>query len=63
MRFKIILSKRGEEIFKGGNIEVMKKPLRSFTAKSVREAESIFNGIITVEVGSASFGNYELKKG
>jgi hypothetical protein len=62
MKFKIVLSKRGEEIFKGGNIEVMQKPLRKFTAKSQREAEHKFNEIITIEVGSASFGNYELKE-
>ena len=60
MRYKIILSKRGKEIFKGGNIEVLQKPLKKFTAKSNREAVNLFNEIITTEVGSASFGNYEL---
>jgi hypothetical protein len=62
MKFEIVLSDCGKEIFKGGNIEVMKRPLIKFEADSDRSAEHKYNMIISEMVGSASFRNYELKK-
>jgi nucleoside-triphosphatase THEP1 len=61
-KYKIVLSKKGEAIFKGGNVEILKKPLRNFTAKSIREAEKKYNLIISEEVGSASFDYFRLEE-
>ena len=51
--YKIILSKRGKEIFKGGNIETMSKALIEFKT-SRRHPDKIFSYKIAEILGSAS---------
>lgn len=54
MKFKIVLSKQGKEIFKGGNVKVMKKMLISFTADNMRKAIKFFDLKLLESLGSAS---------
>lgn len=62
MKFRIILTRAGKFIFKGGNIEVMQKPLIEFEAKTNKEAKNKFYNIICSSVGSASLWNYDLEE-
>lgn len=59
--YKIVLSKFGKSIFKGGNIEVMQIPLKEFTCKE-KDAKKYFTKIITESVGSGSLYNYDFEE-
>ena len=63
-KYYIELSKRGIEIFKGGNIEVMIKPLLKspFNAKNRKEAEQILINILNETIGTASLSHYCLNE-
>lgn len=61
--FKIVLSKKGKEIFKGGNIEIMKKPLyKRVIAINKQKAENGFCVIIAKTVGTGNLDFYEIKE-
>ena len=60
MKFKIVLTKKGLNIFKGGNIEPMSKPLINFDAENIKEAQHIYNKM-SLDFGEMSWGYYELK--
>jgi hypothetical protein len=62
MKFKIILSAEGKQLFKGGNIEPISKPLIEFKADSLRAAEREFTNIIYSTVGSGSMSLYNLEQ-
>jgi hypothetical protein len=63
MKYKIVLTERGKEIYKGGNIEVMKPILNiSFEAMTPLKARGKFIKLITEKVGSASLDYYNFEK-
>lgn len=73
MKYKIILSQRGKEIYKGGNIEVLKPlinktfEIRNYKVKSqgFNVAENVLYKMVMETLGSASFNLYiieEVKK-
>jgi hypothetical protein len=62
MRFKVVLSEKGKEVYKGGNIPVMKPMLKDIRAKNLRDAEAIFYGRIQATLGSANRYLFDVKK-
>lgn len=54
MKFKIVLSDKGKEIYSGGNVPVMKKMLFSFDAKDMKHAEKYFYSKLIESLGSGS---------
>ena len=70
MKFKIILSQRGKEIFKGGNIEVLTPLLNQVIdvdkykvkAQAEHVAENILYYRIIQSLGSGSFNLYALEE-
>ena len=54
MEYKIVLSDKGKEIYKGGNIEVMKKMLVSFEADNLRKAKKYLNNKLLESIGSSA---------
>lgn len=60
--FKIVLSKKGKDIYKGGNIEVMKKALKTFKAKTTKEVDDEFYRILNETIGWASYQNYQVEE-
>ena len=53
-QFKSVLTKRGEIVFKGGNIEVMKLCLISFKSENTKKAEKHFYKHLCETIGSGS---------
>lgn len=60
--YRITLSEKGKEIFKGGNIEIMGKPLIRFKAKGKKEAEQKFYNILNESIGFASEYLYKIEE-
>ena len=60
MRFYSKLNKKGEAIFKGGNVEPMSKGLIEIEAKNKREAESLFFEHICETLGSSMLMYYDI---
>ena len=48
LRFRLVLSKIGKEVFKGGNIEIMKPNLKEY--KTLKEIENLF-----LNIGASQF--------
>ena len=59
-KYKIVLTKKGESIFKGGNIEVMKPNLKEFWASSDKEAYRLFQKFI-YSIGTAQEYFYNIE--
>lgn len=59
MKFEIILTEKGKRIFKGGNIEVMSKPLGVFEAENMKEAEKHYEAL-SLNYSGMNFGHYKL---
>jgi hypothetical protein len=61
--YQVILTEQGENIFKGGNIEVMRKLLtHKFVAKNKAQAESIFNALLLHNGGSSQSQWYTIRE-
>jgi len=58
-KYKIILTNKGKGIFKGGNIEVMEKPLIEFESNSLKEANKIYDEL-SLTYSLMNYGYYEL---
>lgn len=62
MKFKIVLTERGKEIYKGGNTKPMSKMLISFQAKNRWKAEVFFDNVLRETLGSASENLFEVEE-
>lgn len=62
MRFRVILSGQGKDVFRGGNVPVMKKMLVSFDARDLRHAEGLFFNRLIEVMGSASLYLFKVEK-
>jgi len=54
-KFRLVLSERGKKVFKGGNVEVMKKNLRTYD--SLKTIENRF-----LEIGTSNYDLYEIEE-
>lgn len=59
--YEVVLTTKGKAIFKGGNIEPMKKMLIKITSATIKGAEEIFNRELNKTLGSSMIDYYELK--
>ena len=62
MKYNIVLTERGKEIFKGGNTKPMSKMLISFQAKNRWKAEVYFDKRLRETLGSASENLFEVEE-
>ena len=62
--FYIELNDRGLSLFKGGNIEIMIKPLarNPIKAKDIKEAEEIFYNFLNESIGTSCLDQYNLRE-
>ena len=62
--FYIELSKKGIEIFKGGNIEVMIKPLslNPIKTENIKKAKEILYNKLNETLGTSSLYLYEIRE-
>jgi len=56
------LSEKGMEIFKGGNIEVMKKAFINFKANNMKRAEEIFYNHMNETIGTSGIYQYKIRE-
>lgn len=61
--YKVVLTDRGKQIFKGGNIPVMKKMLFKFKAENPRKAYWHFYKVLIRTLGSGSEYLYKIVRG
>lgn len=64
MKYYIELSERGMNVFKGGNIEVMIKPLLKspFEAKNKAKAEDFLYMVLNETIGTGSLYLYTIRE-
>lgn len=62
MKYRIVLTEKGKEIFKGGNTKPMSKMLFSFEAKNRWKAEVYFDSKLRETLGSASENLFEVEE-
>jgi len=62
MKFQTVLTARGKECYKGGNVDVMRQMLVSFVARNKLDARRKFDKILCETVGSASEYLYSFKE-
>lgn len=62
MRYKVILSKRGFDIYRGGNIEPLTLMLYSFKANSDKEAYKLFYEKLCETLGSAEENMFDVQE-
>lgn len=61
MKFKSVLTQKGKQVFKGGNIEVMQKGLITFEAKNKLAANRYFTLFITETLGSSGLDFFKIE--
>lgn len=54
MKFRIVLSEHGKDVYKGANIPVMNQMLFTFDAKNKKYAEGFFDKVLIERMGSAN---------
>lgn len=62
MKFKVVLSEKGKEIYQGGNVKVMKSMLITFEAKDMSHAEGYFYSKLIERMGSGSAYLFKVEK-
>jgi hypothetical protein len=60
--YRVVLSEQGKEVYKGGNISVMKQMLIHFYALDMRHAEGIFHKRLIARLGSANAYLYKIER-
>ena len=60
MIFKSKLTRKGEAIFKGGNIEPMSKALINFEADNLKKAKELFSKHLNETLGSSMLYYFEV---
>ena len=58
-KYKIVLTKKGKTIFKGGNIKPMSKPIINFEAENLKKATKVFDKL-SLDYSLMNWGYYEL---
>lgn len=60
-KFKIVLTEKGKQIFKGGNIEVMRPNLFIFEAENLKKAHEYFYNYL-FKIGTSQEYYYQIEE-